>query len=90
MAVDGSGSATTYDGTSWSLPSTVAGQEYFGSVSCVSSTFCVATGTTQVSVYDGSSWTSQTVVSSGLGGVSCATETMCVAFGFDGDVVRGL
>jgi hypothetical protein len=44
VAVDGTGNALTYNGTSWSQPQSIDPNGSLGlsSVSCASSTFCVA------------------------------------------------
>jgi len=58
MAVDGAGNALTYNGSTWSTPTPI-GQPLY-SVSCVSSSFCVAIGYhNNVLIYSGS--TSPTV-----------------------------
>jgi RHS repeat-associated protein len=79
VAVDTSGYATVYNGSSWSAPTGID----FGSsnaVSCTSSSFCVAVGANGIaSIYTGS-W-SAGVVDSGhtLDAVTCTSSTFCVA-----------
>lgn len=80
-----------WNGTSWSvvtspLPSG-GNQGYLGSVSCVSSSFCMATGETfgtsshqsLVEVWNGTSWQTVTSPTPGPGSVSCVSSTDCTA-----------
>lgn len=81
MAGNSEGDVLTYDGTSWSLPSsTVADSSSPLTVSCASSTLCAAAAGAYVAVFDGTSWgtPAQLPDESGLGGVTCA-GTFCVA-----------
>jgi len=86
--------AATWDGTSWSLqhlPNPVGSTLVFAAgVSCVSATFCVATGTSvQVGPlaarWDGTTWHLQAVRgTTGMGQVSCVSVTFCEALGSNG------
>ena len=86
--------AATWDGTSWRLqhlPNRVASTLVFvGGVSCVSPTFCEATGTSlQVGPFaarwNGTTWLLQAVPgTTGMGPVSCVSVTFCEALGSDG------
>jgi len=91
----------TYNGTNWTAADPLLSYSsvtYVGiySLSCVSSTFCVATGSlydgnskAYVAVYNGSTWTKQDIannlspvnVSQGFS-VSCASTTFCVETGY--------
>lgn len=85
VAVDNSGYAMTYDGTTWSTPVSIdAG--YLVEVSCASTTLCVASDSSGgVVTYDGSTWTPLAL---GTGSVeaSCASSAFCVAGDSLGDV----
>lgn len=94
LGVDQGGDAVTFDGTSWSAPST-AFPSGLNSVSCVSSTFCMATEGDNSNggyavIWNGSGWStpSQFDASSkgGGGNVSCVNSTFCVAVNDDSDV----
>lgn len=85
LDLGGNVNAFTYNGTTWSGP-TALGGTFTGqaddtvSVSCASTTFCVA-GFHGLRMYDGASW-SALVTPSGLSsvtGVSCPTTTFCMA-----------
>lgn len=89
--------AATWNGTSWSLQSTVNPDpndfefEQFNTVSCSSWTFCVAwasgnagnPGETLAEQWNGSSWQMQTVPSSDatVNSVSCTSAKFCEAVG---------
>jgi hypothetical protein len=92
--------AETWNGSTWTVhnPVNPAGalQVSLSSVSCVSSTSCIAVGTYEVSnntfaalaeSWNGHSWTRLPLAplassSTGLSGISCASATNCVAVGF--------
>ncbi len=97
---------SVYDGSTWTDTEVakalnVGGGANVNSVSCASTTSCVAggyyTGSSShaqafVSVYDGSTWTDTEVagalnvgVSAGVNSVSCASTTSCVAGGYYSD-----
>jgi hypothetical protein len=89
--------AATWNGTSWSLQSTVNPDpsdfdfEQFNTVSCSSPTFCVAWGSgnagnpgiTLAEQWNGSSWQTQTVPSDDatVNSVSCTSRNFCGAVG---------
>lgn len=93
--------AERWDGTSWTLQSTTnrssTSANVLSSVSCASSTSCMAVGyyfnstvghyETLTEQWDGSSWTTKSspnrtgATISMLGGVSCASATSCLAVG---------
>jgi hypothetical protein len=57
--VDHSGNALTYDGTSWSSPDSIDAANQIISVSCPTTSFCVAVDSVgNVFTYNGSSWSS--------------------------------
>jgi hypothetical protein len=64
MAVDSSGLASIYDGSSWTMPTLVDGTSTgfaykVNAVSCASASFCVAVDERGDALfYDGSSWSS--------------------------------
>jgi len=83
--------AEVWNGTSWSvvaspLPSG-SSQGYLGSVSCVSSSFCMATGAQTegtsnqsfVEVWNGISWQEVASPNPGPGSVSCVSSSDCTA-----------
>jgi hypothetical protein len=89
--VDINGQALTYDGTSWSSPSTIDYAATLGgvtvalSVSCASPSFCVAVDSSgNALTYDGASWSAPSNIDPvqplwGFNSVSCASPTFCVA-----------
>ena len=85
MAGDLGGHVLTYDGTSWSAPSSVplpTNAQPVEPVICASSTFCVVgVDFTSVDVFDGTGWSGPAVLDppGGLNSVSCPTATFCVA-----------
>jgi Collagen triple helix repeat (20 copies) len=76
------GSAAVYNGTTWSEPSVVDTQYFLSSVSCTSSSFCMAMdGTGGALTYNGSTWSAPTPTGTDLTQVSCASSSFCVAVG---------
>jgi len=77
------GTASTYDGTSWSAPVVVDSGETLVSVSCASASFCVTMGTHdgKAFVFDGTGWDTGTLLGPQANGssVSCPTSTFCLA-----------
>jgi hypothetical protein len=86
--------AEVWDGTGWAVQSTPnppagSGGSWLSSVSCVTTTACIAVGediqgaTTRALTerWDGKSWTSLGGVSGGLDSISCTSMTSCVAVG---------
>ena len=85
IAVDETGKALTWRGGRWSAPQTVDDGNTLNSVSCPSTTFCVATASGQASVFDGRSWgAARTVGAPATYRVSCPTTTFCGAVGATG------
>ena len=88
VAVDTSGNAITYNGSSWSPPQNIDGTVELISVSCPSVSFCLAKGRDgTVVTYNGSTWSAPkttTEESDALGVVSCASVSFCVAVGPSG------
>ena len=87
MAVDGSGNAITYDGSTWSAPQNIESASGLGldSVSCPSATFCMAVdGSGNALTYNGSTWSAPQNIESASGSgnldsVSCPSATFCIA-----------
>lgn len=91
--------AMKWDGTSWTITATpntsTTAYNVMNSVSCVSTTFCVAVGSYQTGIqyqpilltWNGSMWSTLPPLSEtssmtvGLTGVSCVSTTFCVAVG---------
>jgi hypothetical protein len=90
--------AYTYNGSSWSAPTSVPGQSSWGngtqmqSVSCVSASFCMAVDLYGAAfLYSGSpaSWSGPTTITASstdyLNSVSCASTNFCVAVDNQGE-----
>ena len=94
-AIDYSGHALTWNGSSWSAPDEVdnTGSGTGGGVSCASPSFCISSDTAGQSVlmWDGSSWSAPADIDNGDGVVvsssSCASPSFCVAAGSSGSVL---
>ncbi len=83
---------TTATTMTWSVPRSIDPNGNFASVSCPSSSFCVAVDSSgDVSTYNGVSWSSPKVIdpSGVLVSVSCPTVRFCVAVDYAGKVVIG-
>src|SRR5450756_157801 len=85
-AVDESGDAILWNGSRWSTPQPVMVGNTLGSVSCTSSTFCMALAGQQAVRFNGTTWSMSTAVgpapSSPTGGqyrVSCTAPTFCAS-----------
>ena len=81
-AVDTSGYATVYNGSSWSSPSDIDGSHALEAVSCTSSSFCKAVDNDgEVASYNGTSWSVTSAVDSTrtINAVSCPTASFCAA-----------
>jgi hypothetical protein len=84
LGVDDNGDVTTFDGTSWTAPTPVEPDYYLRSVSCISTSYCVALAKTDqgffVFTYDGSTWSQPVDLGSdgASGKVSCGSTTLCV------------
>ena len=79
----------TYDGLTWSDPTTIDTQSSVAGLSCLSPTFCeVGTGDIGVSTFNGSAWSTPAPVmahgSSSFNSISCASTTFCVLLTSDG------
>jgi hypothetical protein len=83
--------ATTYNGSAWSAPVTVAATDLLQSVSCTSDSFCMAIGQSGLAyAYTSSGWAAGTPYdTSGVlpFQVSCASPTLCVAIDQSGQAV---
>jgi hypothetical protein len=92
-AVDFSGNAFTYHGSSWSSPVDLDGDNSpygLSAVSCVSTTFCAAVDLSgNAFTYNGSSWSSQNNIDGGnlFTSVSCTSPTFCAAVANSGNVL---
>lgn len=78
-----------YNGTSWSSPDDIANFDIY-SVSCPSSSFCVAVGNNgDVVTYNGTSWSGPVNIdgSTILWSVSCPSSSFCVAGDYSGDIL---
>ena len=96
---DFSGSAYVFSGSSWSAGTATSGVTY-GSISCVLSTFCMASGMTptgDIYAYNGSTWTEENIEDqqppNGSGGVytsvSCKSSSYCVGYVLPTDSAQG-
>ncbi|MCL4448382.1 MAG: IPT/TIG domain-containing protein [Actinobacteria bacterium] len=75
--------AVGYNGSTWSSQTVPSGLSALFGLSCVSQTFCEATGTGVAIGYDGTTWSAQTLPQGllSLYGIACATQTFCEAGG---------
>ncbi|HEX8092567.1 hypothetical protein [Jatrophihabitans sp.] len=72
--------AYTFNGTGWSAGRSVAGSDTLTSVSCATTSFCVATDYSKAFVFNGTAWSGATRVSDEtLSTVSCPSPTFCMA-----------
>jgi RHS repeat-associated protein len=81
-AVDTSGYATTFNGTSWTTPSHIDSSHALQAVSCVSSSWCKAVDNAGNALsYNGSTWSAAASIDStrSITGVSCPTTSFCAA-----------
>jgi hypothetical protein len=82
VAVDGTGSVFTFNGSSWSAPAVLDGQTPIVALSCApASSFCVAIDAGgDAATFNGTSWSAPALVgASGLSSVSCSSSSSCVA-----------
>ena len=78
MAIDTYGNTLTYNGTSWSAPSSAG--ESLSWVSCPAINFCIAVASGFAVIYNGTNWSAPKLVDAGtLTTVSCPTTTFCMA-----------
>jgi hypothetical protein len=96
--------ALTYNGTQWSAPVAIDDTNYIQSLSCPSSTFCVAvdgllpegfvagSGTGRAVTFNGVEWSAPLTIDSGqiIAGVSCPSERFCLAVDQAGRAVIGV
>jgi hypothetical protein len=92
MIVDGTGRASTFDGSVWRALMKVEPRQ-LSAVSCVSSKFCAAVGLLgRAVVYRGSSWGPVTGFGNlgvtNLVSVSCASVSFCLATDDSGHLIR--
>ena len=83
----GSGNALIYNGSSWTAPASIDGSLGLNSVSCPSSSFCMAVDFSgNALAYNGSVWTAPALVGGthSLGSVSCPSSSFCAALDFTG------
>lgn len=93
VAVNFQGKAYTFDGMRWSAATSIGLQAI--TVSCGSTTMCVAAGDSRVAVYDGTSWHPPIEVEHAAPGrpyrqitsVSCPNANFCLAADYRGMVV---
>jgi len=81
VAVDTSGYATIYNGSTWSSPSHIDGSRSINAVTCTSSTFCMAVGASGYAIKYTGSWGSASHIDSSrsLSAVSCTSSSFCMA-----------
>jgi hypothetical protein len=86
VAVDEAGNAVTYNGSSWSAPTSIDSGHALASVSCTSSSFCVALAKVGYAMtYNAGAWSAPADIdgADGLTSVSCPSASFCVAVGGD-------
>ena len=88
--VDSIGNVLTFNGTSWSSPTSIDPGNGLNSVSCASASFCAAVDDNgNVLTFNGTSWSSPTSIAptgNFLDSVSCPSATFCVAADSSGNV----
>lgn len=93
VAVDENSNALTFNGTSWTAPASIKGsypvELRFRSVSCPTTTFCIAVGEGEAVTYSAGSWSQPTSIDAtgGLLGVSCPSATFCAAVDSGGNAL---
>jgi hypothetical protein len=89
VAVGGSGSVSSWNGTNWTSHSTGT-SNWLYDVSCTSTSHCVAVGASgTILSWNGTSWSDQTSgTTANLQGVYCQGSAVCVAVASDGRVLR--
>jgi hypothetical protein len=76
------GSAAVYNGSAWSEASVADTSGGLSSVSCISSSFCMAMDDSgKALLYNGSAWSAPTPTGTDLTKVSCVSSSFCVAVG---------
>jgi hypothetical protein len=84
MAVDFHGRVLSYNGSSWSAPSLIDPEGSLDSVSCPSTTFCIAAGGWQhgyALTYNGSKWSAASEIDpeGEVVSLSCVSASFCMA-----------
>jgi hypothetical protein len=75
--------AYTFNGTGWSAGRLVSGSTNLTSVSCATTSFCMATDYDSAFVFNGTAWSGATRVSDELlSTVSCPSTTFCMALDY--------
>ena len=90
MAVDDSGNALIWNGSSWSNPKNIDRDNILYSVSCPSPSFCMAVDDSgYVLNWDGNTWSSPKSIdgTNGLTSVSCPSTTFCMAVDVSGNAL---
>ena len=84
VAVDGSGDAYRWNGSTWSAPMTAYAGNTMNSVSCSSASFCEALSSQEAVTFDGTAWSAPVAVGPAPTGpdggqyeVSCVSPTFC-------------
>ena len=86
------GHSYIYNGTSWKKKSVSNNKNYrpWDSISCASSTFCVAINYgSQFSIFNGKSWSKPTLLWAVYREVDCPSTSFCAALGAFGEVSVG-
>jgi len=89
IAVDNYGYETTYNGSSWSIPTNISSQALSG-ISCLSSTFCMAVSGNSSFKWNGTSWIAYNSIdsTSNITSISCVSTSLCWAADFSGNVTQ--
>jgi RHS repeat-associated protein len=90
VAIDASGNAFNYNGTSWSTANSIDGTNVLNSVSCATTSFCAAVDSNgNVLTYNGTTWSSASNIdgTTAIDSVSCASTTFCEAVDADGNAL---
>ncbi len=94
VAVDGDGSAYTFDGASWTGPVAIDAPNEVSSVSCPSASFCAGVdqngqGHGDAVMYNGVTWSAPKEIdpTDTLQSVSCPTTAFCAAVAGGGDAL---
>jgi hypothetical protein len=91
VASDVFGHVVIYNGTTWSPPTMIDSDSLFA-VTCPTTTFCAAVGTSIALTYNGVGWTTPVTVEPygrSLVGVSCPSAAFCIATDDLGNVLTG-
>ncbi len=90
VAVGPTGTALTYNGSSWSAPIDIDGTDALTSVSCPSTSFCAAVDSSgRALTYNGASWSAPAHVDAFpvLTSVSCPSASFCAAVDNNGNAL---